>query len=64
MQELSPKSVLEYFNTEERILVNLNPYLLKFMSSIYSAFGKQYLFEKSNYLPNLFTAHLGMAIFL
>lgn len=55
--------MLEYFNTEERTLVLLNPYILKFMTSIYITHFPKLLLENSVNLANLFNLHLGMILY-
>ncbi len=62
-QETAPTRVMDYFNTEERILVNLNPYLLIFMTKIYIKYCGDIVLERTSFIPNLFNIHLGMAIY-
>ena len=63
MQEVAPTKTVDYFNTEERALVYLNPYLLKFMTSLFLK-ETSILLSHPLYLPNLFNIHLSMAIYL
>lgn len=54
---------MDYFNTEEHILIHLNPYLLKFMSKIYFKYLGDVVLERTSFIPNLFNIHLGMALY-
>lgn len=64
MQTKNPLNVSAFFNSEERILVCLNPYMLKFFVSIYMKHGAAILKEKVTHIPNLFNIALYMNLFL
>ena len=53
-----PKTIKEYFKSEEVVIGELNPYLMVFITSIYMKFGGDYLLEKVKYLPALFEMHM------
>jgi len=59
-----PKNVSTFFNSEERVLVCLNPYMLKFFVSIYTKHGAAILKEKTTHIPNLFNIALYLNLFL
>jgi hypothetical protein len=61
--ESAPSKVLDYFNTEEKILNYLNPYLLIFSTKTYLKHLSKLVLEKQQFIPNLFNLHLSMALF-
>ena len=64
MQQTTVKSVMSFFNTEENVLLYLNPYLLKFVMTLYMKHASDQLLSQVNNLPNLFNIKLAFALYL
>lgn len=43
--ENAPKTVLDYFSTEEKTLLQMNPYLFNFLIKMYFTYGEDYILE-------------------
>lgn len=63
MEEQAPTKILEYFNTEEKMLIYLNPFLLHSMTSVYLKHGTDILLKSSSIIPILVNLHLAYAIY-
>ena len=64
MWEKGARLVKDYFNTEEKTIQELNPYLLTFLLKQYQRHCPARLLSRSSYLPALFNLHLHMALLL
>lgn len=61
--EKAPGKVLDYFNTEDKILKHLNPYLMIFSTKTFLKHLSSKVLENPKYIPNIFNLHLSMALF-
>ena len=58
-----PGKVVQYFQSEDRAVNQLNPYLLSFFISYLLKKDEQVLLSISNCIPNLINIHLAMIIY-
>ena len=59
----APKKFVEYFESQERALKGVNPYLLRFVTSYFIKNVDTQLLEIKNCVPNLFNLHYCMIVY-
>ena len=60
--QTSAKSVIDYFNIEERAIKMLNPYLMRFFTKLLIKTKSKLFGQVSNSLTNLMNLHLLMVV--
>lgn len=58
-----PRNFTEYYESQERALKGVNPYLFRFVTSYFIKNGEAELLEIKNCVPNLFNLHYCMIVY-